>query len=444
MAEPARAGTGATRGREGALAVLEEVLLARRSLSGAAARRRLHAVADPRERALARELATGVVRHLPSLRHVLGKLLVRPLRRRDARLRNLLLLGLYQVLHTRIPAHAAVHETVRLAGRQAGKRGLANAVLRRAAAERDAILNDLRHSPDPEVRYSHPRWIVDRLRSDWPDDWEAVLAANTARAPMSLRVSRRAGGRGLFLERLEAAGLAASVHPVAPDALVLDVPSGVDTLPGFADGAVSVQDAAAQLAVPLLRLEPGLRVLDACAAPGGKTAQILDVEPRLDELVAVDIDPERLVRVRENIRRTGGGARLVAADASDPGAWWDGVPFDRILVDAPCSGSGVIRRHPDVKLHRRDEDLDALETRQRALLDAAWDMLAPSGRLVYATCSVFLQEGSRQMAHFLERHVDAEAREIGWGRACGAGRQILPGEADMDGFFHACIFRRPA
>ena len=185
-------------------------------------------------------------------------------------------------------------------------------------------------------------------------------------------------------------------------------------------------------------------MLDACAAPGGKTAQILDVEPGVGELVAVDIDSRRLARAEENIARTGGDARLVAADACDPGAWWDEVPFDRILLDAPCSGSGVIRRHPDIKLHRRAHDLDALDAHQSALLDAAWGMLAPSGRLVYATCSVLLQEGSGQVARFLERHDDAEATEIGWGRPCGAGRQILPGEADMDGFFHACISRRPA
>ena len=218
-------------------------------------------------------------------------------------------------------------------------------------------------------------------------------------------------------------------------------PVGVDDLPGFADGAVSVQDAAAQLAVPLLDLAPDLRVLDACAAPGGKTAQIADAEPRLRELVAVDVDPDRLARAGENLARTGGRARLVAANASAPEEWWDGVPFDRILIDAPCSGSGVIRRHPDIKLHRRVSDLDPLKIRQSALLDAAWSMLAPSGRLVYATCSVFLQEGAGQMARFLERHHDAEPIRFAWGRACGPGRQILPGDADMDGFFHACISR---
>ena len=173
--------------------------------------------------------------------------------------------------------------------------------------------------------------------------------------------------------------------------------------------------------------------------PGGKTSQILDAEPDLRGVVAVDVDPDRLARVEENVARTGGQARLVAADATAPGEWWDGEPFDRILVDAPCSGTGVIRRHPDIKLHRRPADLDALEARQSALLDAAWSMLAPSGRLVYATCSVLLREGPRQVARFLDRHHDAEPVEIGWGRACGPGRQILPGEVGMDGFFHACV-----
>ena len=432
---PAR---GAVRGRNAALAVLGDVLRDRRSLSGSVAER-LGPVADPRERALARELASGVVRHLPALRHVLGTLLDRPLRRQEARLEAVLLLGLYQVLHTRVPPHAAVHETVRLAGRPAWRRGLANAVLRRAASRRDTILETLERTSDLEVRHAHPRWIIDRLRTDWPDDWEAILAANGARAPMTLRAGRRAGGRDACIEALRREGLEASPHPVAPDAVVLRGPVGVEALPGFADGAVSVQDAAAQLAVPLLDLEPGQRVLDACAAPGGKTVQILDAEPRLLEVIAVDIDPGRLARTRDNLARTGGHARLVKGDASAPDDWWDGVAFERILVDAPCSGSGVIRRHPDIKLHRRATDLDALVARQAALLEAAWGMLAPSGRLVYATCSVLLQEGARQMARFLERHDDAEPIEIRWGRACGPGSQILPGEADMDGFFHACI-----
>ena len=431
----------ATGGRQGALAVLHDVLRVRRSLSVAVSEH-LATMGDPRERALARELATGVVRHAASLRHLLRGLLDNPLRRTEGRLECVLLLGLYQILHTRIPSHAAVHETVRLAGSRAWRRGLANAVLRRAVAERETLLAELARTSDVEARYDHPRWLVDRLRDDWPGDWNSILAANSARAPMTLRAARRAGGRAGCLRALREADVDASPHPLAPDAVVLRQPVPVDTLPGFAEGAVSVQDAAAQLAVPLLGLEPRLRVLDACAAPGGKTSQILDAEPNLRELVAVDVDPERLARTEENVARTGGRARLVAADASTPRDWWDGSSFDRILVDAPCSGSGVIRRHPDIKLHRRDTDLDELEARQSAILDAAWSMLAPSGRLVYATCSVLLREGPRQMARFLERHVDAVPIEIGWGRACGPGRQILPGEADMDGFFHACVSKK--
>ena len=428
----------AARGRDAAFAILGEVLHGRSSLTGAVAVR-LGSVVDPRERAFARELASGVIRHLPALRHVLGLLLDRPLRRQETRLETVLLLGLYQVLHTRVPPHAAVHETVRLAGRAAWRRGLANAVLRRAVSRRDTLLETLEGTSDLEARYAHPRWFIDCLRADWPDDWEAILVANASRAPMTLRATRRAGGRAAYIESLRRAGLEASPHAVAPDAVVLCNPIGVESLPGFADGEVSVQDAAAQLAVPLLDLEPGQRVLDACAAPGGKTAQILDAEPRLREVVAVDVDPQRLARTRDNLARTGARARLVEADASAPAKWWDGVAFERILVDAPCSGSGVIRRHPDIKLHRRAADLDALEARQSAILESAWGMLAPSGRLVYATCSVLLQEGARQMARFLERHDDAKPLEIRWGRACGPGRQILPGEADMDGFFHACI-----
>ncbi|MCY4450359.1 MAG: 16S rRNA (cytosine(967)-C(5))-methyltransferase RsmB [Immundisolibacterales bacterium] len=438
---PERRSAGARAGgRPAAAAILDDVL-GGRSLS-AAVPERLGEVRDPRERALARELATGVVRHLPSLRHLLGGLLDSPLRSSEGRLEGVLLLGLYQILHTRVPPHAAVHETVRLAGSRPWRRGLANAVLRRAAAERDALLAGLAHTPDLEARYDHPRWMLDRLRADWPGEWEAIVSANRTRAPMTLRAARRAGGRTACLQALREADLGACAHPVAPDAVVLDEPVAVDALPGFEDGAVSVQDAAAQLAVPLLDLGPGMRVLDACAAPGGKTAQIVDVEPCLREVVAVDVDPDRLARAARNLARTGGGARLVAADASDPGGWWDGAAFDRVLVDAPCSGSGVIRRHPDIKLHRRAADLDELAARQAALLDAAWSMLAPSGRLVYATCSVLSREGSRQMARFLERHRDAEPIEFDGGRACGPGRQVLPGENDMDGFFHACVSKK--
>ena len=434
---------GPTAGRHAARAILNDVLHGGRSLA-AVLPDRLGAVNDPRERALARELATGVVRRLLSLRHVLGGLLDGPLRRSESRLEVVLLLGLYQILHTRVPPHAAVHETVRLAGRRSWRRGLANAVLRRAAAERDSLLDGLARTRDVEARYDHPRWLADRLRADWPGDWTQIMTANCARAPMTLRAARRAGGRTPCLQALRESGLDAFPHPEVPDAIVLSHPVAVDLLPGFAQGAVSVQDAAAQLAVPLLELGPGLRVLDACAAPGGKTAQILDAEPDLRELVALDVDPERLARVEDNVARTAGHARLVAADASEPGEWWDGDPFDRILVDAPCSGTGVIRRHPDIKLHRRAADLEALEARQSALLEAAWSMLAPSGRLVYATCSVLSSEGPRRVAQLLERQDDAEPVEIGWGRASGPGRQILPGEVDMDGFFHACVSKNEA
>lgn len=435
-------GDGGGDARRAALDVLCRVLIGGRSLTAALAEH-CRPLADPRERALARELAAGTVRRLPALRQVLAGLVERPLGARKARLEAVLVLGLYQVLHTRIPAHAAVHETVPLAGRHRSARGLVNAVLRRAAAERDAWLAALRDSPEPEARYAHPRWLAERVRADWPDDWEAVLAANQERAPMTVRASRRSGGRAAYLERLRAAGLDAAPHPLAPDAVVLGGPVDVDALPGFAAGEASVQDAAAQLAAPLLDLAPGQRVLDACAAPGGKTVQMLDLEPGLGELVAVDADPERLVRVTENLARTGAGAavRTVAADAAAPGGWWDGRRFDRILIDAPCSGSGVIRRHPDVKLHRRPADLEAFAERQAALLDAAWDMLAPSGRVVYAVCSVFRQEGARQAARFLERHGDAEPAGIEWGRAAGPGRQILPGDDGMDGFFHACLLK---
>lgn len=379
---------------------------------------------------------------MPALRHVLDQLLDRPFHPRPSPLETILLLGLFQLLHTRIPAHAAVHETVRLvAGANRPARGLANAVLRRAAAERDALLAALDEVEDPTIRHAHPAWMVERLRADWPREWETTLAANNERAPMTLRAHRQSGGRERALERLREAGLDAAPHPLAPDALTLARPADVDALPGFADGALSVQDAAAQLAAPLLSIEPGMRVLDACAAPGGKTAQIADLEPGLAELVATDVDATQIARARANFERTGTRARLLEADASEPDAWWDGAPFDRILLDAPCSASGVIRRHPDIKYLRRADDVDALAARQRALLDAAWRMLAPGGRLVYAVCSVFAREGSEQITDFVARHADARPIPLNFGRPAGPGAQLLAGDQDMDGFFHACLLK---
>ncbi|MEO6033566.1 MAG: 16S rRNA (cytosine(967)-C(5))-methyltransferase RsmB [Burkholderiaceae bacterium] len=320
--------------------------------------------------------------------------------------------------------HTLVDQAVQ-AVRQRAPRSAAfvNAVLRRFLRERDALIEAVQG--DPLARFNHPTWWIERLRRDWPAQWSALLAANNQRAPMTLRVNARHGAVDAYAARLAVAGIGARV--VGPHALGLDAPCPVTQLPGFAQGDLSVQDAAAQRAAPLLigikgegegeaargvsrasgwRLRPDARVLDACAAPGGKTAHLLELEPALDVL-ALDSDPARLVRVVETLARLGLAARAQVGDAADPAAWWDGRPFDAILLDAPCSASGIVRRHPDVRWLRRATDIVALAATQTRLLDALWPLLAPGGRLLYCTCSVFKAEGQEQIDAFLQRQADA-------------------------------------
>jgi len=395
------------------------------------------------DRALAAQLAYGTLRAYPRLDRWVDLLLARPLPERDVEVHDLLAVGLYQLEDTRVPDHAAVAATVE-AVRQLGRHqyaGLVNACLRRWLRERAAL--QARVARDPEVIHAHPRWWLDALAADWPKDWEAVVAAANVQAPMWVRVNRLRGGRDAWLERLVAAGGAATGWAPAPDALRLDSPMDVAALPGFGSGDVSVQDAAAQLAAGLLDPRPGMRVLDACAAPGGKTGHLLEVCPAI-RMTALDVAPARLERIRENLARLGLEASVLAGDARDPGAWWDGEPFERILLDAPCTGSGVVRRHPDIKLLRRPGDVAAMAAQQQALLESLWRLLAPGGRLLYATCSVFRQENANRVTDFLARHPEARALDLGepgWGRRAGPGRQVLTGEAATDGFYYACLNR---
>lgn len=397
----------------------------------------------PKERPLVQELCYGVLRWYPRLEAIAALLLRKPLKGRDADVQNLLLTGLYQLLFLNVPPHAAVHETVDAvrALNKSWAAGLANAVLRGFLRERAHLLEtvDRREA----VALAHPEWLYEMLRSDWPEEYRAVMAANNERPPMALRVNAAKTVRAPYLDALAEAGLAAHAARYADQGVVLEAATDVDRLPGFAGGLVSVQDAAAQIAAGLLGAEKGMRVLDACAAPGGKTAHILELEPGLD-LAALDIDQERLARVAENLQRLGLQARLVQGDARTPRDWWDGKPYDRILVDAPCSATGVIRRHPDIKVLRKQDDIAALAGQQGEILDALWPLLAPGGRLLYATCSVLRAENERQIGAFLARHPDAKERRIPayWGTACTHGRQILPGEEGMDGFYYACIEKR--
>lgn len=396
-------------------------------------------IADPRERALVQELCFGTLRWYWRLAALADRALRRPLRARDADVHALLLVGLYQLTELDIPGHAAVDATVR-AARALGKEwaaGLINAVLRGRLREGPAS-----GPPDEgDARLAHPPWLLEALRRDWPGDWYALARAANVRPPLHLRVNRMHIARPAYLERLAQAGLAARALPYTASGVVVEPPVPVAQLPGFDAGLVSVQDAAAQLAAPLLCSAPGQRVLDACAAPGGKTTHIAELEPRLGYLLALDRDAARLARLRANLRRLGVRAEAQAADAARPGDWWDGRAFDRILLDAPCSGTGVMRRHPDIKVLRRPSDIDAFAHVQDGLLEALWPLLGSGGMLLYATCSLLAQENDRRIEAFLDRHPEARVREIRaeWGRACAFGRRILTGADGMDGFYYACV-----
>ena len=318
--------------------------------------------------------------------------------------------------------------------------GLVNAVLRRWQREADSLKASL--DRDPVSRWSLPAWFIEAVERDWPDRAEQVFATANREAPLTLRVNRRHGSREALLARLREAGVAAHAHPELADAVVLARSTDVTRLPGFDSGDFAVQDGAAQLATDLLDLADGLRVLDACAAPGGKACHAL--ERHALDLVAVELDGARVPRIRENLARLDLRARVIEADAALPDTWWDDRPFDRILVDAPCSATGVLRRRPDVRLHRRAGDIAALNTVQTDLLEALWPLLAPGGRLVYATCSLLRAENEAIVAPFLAAHDDAVAvpLHLPMGRAAGPGWQVLPGDADLDGMYYAAIAKR--
>ena len=396
---------------------------------------------DPRQRALAQELAFGTLRWSYRLEALLARLLRKPLKKKDRDLHALLLVGLYQLLILEMPAHAAVSETVEVA-RQLGKNwaaGMVNGVLRNAQRQSSALFKAIEATA--AARWSHPDWWIERLQQDWPENWQQILEAGNQRPPMMLRVNRLQVAREDYLQQLRAAGIEAIPLPFPESAIRLQQPVAVDSLPGFREGRVSVQDGAAQLCASLLDLQAGQRVLDACAAPGGKTGHILESAPQLECLLAIDVDETRLQKVRENLQRLHLDADLLAGDAGDPRSWWDGKPFDRILLDAPCSASGVVRRHPDIKLLRRPADLRSLSQQQQRLLDALWPLLASGGMLLYVSCSVFRQENSDNLRVFLDRHADASELPLQaeWGKVLPVGRQLLPGEHEMDGFYFACL-----
>jgi 16S rRNA (cytosine967-C5)-methyltransferase len=396
-------------------------------------------IGDPRDRAMLAALLFAASRWWLRLDAALTALTDKPLPAKAREVRALLVIALAELAvlgHADYAAVASCVDAVRVIG-QPQFAGLANAVLRRFQRERATLEATL--DADVLTRTAHPRWLVDALARDWPEQAAAILAANNVEAALTLRVNRRRGSRAQLLEHLQAAEVAATAHADLPDAIVLAQSTDVTRLPGYIDGAFSVQDGAAQRVADLLDLAPGQRVLDACAAPGGKAAHML--ERAEVEVLALDSDATRLPRVRENLARLGLVAEVVAGDACMPQTWWDGRPFERILIDAPCSATGIVRRQPDIKLHRRGADIAPLAATQRQLLKSLWPLLAPGGRLLYATCSLLRMENEAVLADFLAGHDDAHALPLpeGCGHVAGVGRQNLPGEGGMDGFYYALL-----
>ncbi len=405
--------------------------------------------AHPQLQSTIRSLCYGAIRGYFRYVAILGRTSSKPVQSLEFLVQGILSVALFELEDARTPQYAVVDAAVRCAKTTDAARaaGLINAVLRRYLRERVAV--DAEVAKRPATRHAAPQWLADRLRADWPVRWTQVLAASDAQAPMWLRVNRRLDSADGYWQRLKDAGIDARVEPRVPQALVLRSPCDVHDLPGFDTGVVSVQDLGAQCVQFLLGLAPGQRVLDACAAPGGKTALIAEREANLELLVAVDADVNRLQLVRQNLDRGGLHAELIHGDAAAPGAWWDGRPFDRILLDAPCSALGVIRRHPDIRVRKSPADIAKLPVLQKSLLTAAWSMLARGGRLVYVTCTVTKSENHDVIGEFLglcrEASIVPANEWTGWpdfGQADGYGRQILPGEAGADGFYYAALSKQ--
>jgi 16S rRNA (cytosine967-C5)-methyltransferase len=400
----------------------------------------LPSVPSAKDRALIQALCFGVCRFYHRLDFILNELLEKPIK--DGQIRALALVGLYQLRAMRIKPHAAVSETVKGASKKPWAKALLNALLRnylrnQAGLEQKADLY-------PSAALCHPVWLIEQIRQDWPRQATTLWMENNRQPPMALRVNLSRLSREHYLRLLAERDISAETVDFCASAVLLTQPVPVELLPGFDEGLVSVQDTAAQLAAYLLEVKPGQRVLDVCAAPGGKTAHILELQPQLAKLVAVDKEASRMERLTGNLKRLKLQADVVNGDAARPDTWWDGRLFDRILVDAPCSALGVIRRHPDIKLLRRPDDIGILQILQQSILQAVWPLLAPGGLLLYATCSILKQENERQMTAFLSAHADAVELPIvaDWGVSQSCGRQILTGEHAMDGFYYARLEKR--
>lgn len=406
---------------------------------------------DARDRGLANEIVNGVLRWRWQLEFFISRLVKKPLKKKDIDVQLVLLMAIYELKECRTPDYAVINESVELV-RKSGKKwaaGLVNAVLRGFTREKEKLIASIN---EDQVEYSHPDWILKKIKNDWPENqtygWRQILDANNQRPAFWLRVNQRQFDAAQYQQLLNDNGIESEKSALTGHALKLSQGIDVRSLPGFADGAISVQDVGAQLAAELLDASESKNVLDLCAAPGGKTCHILE-RNNIDRLIAVEFDGQRMLRVSENLQRlrlldevaSDSGVELVVADAREYKKWWDGKLFDRILIDAPCSASGVIRRHPDIKSLRRESDIKQLVEMQADILLSAWEMLAPGGQLLYVTCSIFKDENQNQIDAFFAHNSGAsnDAVEIkinaNWGVPCDYGRQLFPGEQDADGFY---------
>ena len=397
---------------------------------------------NPLDKALLQEICFGVMRYLPQLEAVCSQLMAKPLIKQLRPLQFLLYVGIYQLKFMRIPDHAAISETVEAARELKGQSltKLINGVLRNV--QRQQELFSFEAAP-AAVKFNHPGWLITALQQAYPEQWQAILDANQHKAPLWLRVNVSKITATDYAAALTRAGIDYS-RPLAdlPAAIKLTQAQDVTTLPGYSDGWFSVQDAAAQYAATLLDVQSGQQILDACCAPGGKTCHILELAPDAS-VTALDKDARRLVRVHDNLARLGLTAKVLDADASEPDTWWQGQLFDRILLDVPCSATGVIRRHPDIRWLRKKADIGALAELQQRILQQCWALLAPGGTLLYATCSVLPQENSMQIEQFLQHNSDASL--VALPQQPGGsnnGWQLLPGERDLDGFFYAKLVKK--
>jgi 16S rRNA (cytosine967-C5)-methyltransferase len=449
----AHSGSGAARPAPGTAArvlsaaagVLGEVLA-----EGSNAEEALSRVQSEPQRAAIHAIALGTLRWYLRLAPAVASMLARPEAQTDARLRALLVTAIHQIeysSHAHATTVAASVDAARLLGLERAA-GFINAILRRYLREREAILRLI--DQDLAAREAHPRWLVEALKAAWPAQLESILAANNEHPPLCLRVDTARVGRDEYLKELTAAGLHGQTVPLIETAVTLEGAPPLSEIPGFAEGLVSVQDSSAQLAAHLLQVHPRERVLDACAAPGGKTGALLELAGGELQLTALDNDEKRLKRVADNLTRLGRAAHLVHADLNAPPTWWDGEGFDAILLDVPCSGTGVIRRHPDIKLLRRAGDIAGFASRQLGLLKGCWPLLRPGGRLLYVTCSVLPEENAGLIAAFMESQPGAIERDLPGAerrspplQRCRYGWQLLPG-AGGDGFYYACLSQEGA